>query len=202
MAVWQIEPLGTWDRPETKHRAPSARFTASWADTMNLLTAEIEKLGLRGAIAVQVDVQRGDIRRDGMLRVNAKVGHPGVVVSFDSRHGPLTYATDAYTGWQANLRAIALSLQALRAVDRYGVTRSGEQYQGWRAIANPQPAGFATADAAMQWLREVVGAPHSTDGRSLLRQASAKLHPDRVGDRTDWDTLDTARQVLEAEGLA
>lgn len=201
MTAWQIEPLGTWDRPQTKHRAPASRFTASWTDTMNLLTSEIEKLGLRGAIAVRVDVERGDIRRDGMLRANARVGHPGVVVSFDSRHGPLTYATDAYTTWQANLRAIALSLQALRAVDRYGVTRSGEQYQGWRAI-EAQPVGFVNADAALRWLRDVVGAPTTTDPRTLLRRAAAKLHPDRVGDRTDWDTLDAARQVLEAAGVA
>jgi hypothetical protein len=200
MATWQVEPLGPWTRPETRHRAPASRFTASWSDTMNLLTSEIEKLGLRGAIAVQVDVERGDIRLDGMLRANAKVRHPGVVVSFDSRFGPLSYATDAYTTWQANLRAIALSLQALRAVDRYGVTRSGEQYQGWRAIEAGQPHGFASADEALRWLEQQAGVePNKVGWRALLRVVSAKLHPDRNGgDRAGWDRLDAARQVLEA----
>ena len=32
-----------------------------------------------------------------------------------------------------NLRSIALGLKALRAVDRYGVSRRGEQYAGFRA---------------------------------------------------------------------
>ena len=31
------------------------------------------------------------------------------------------YATDAYGDWKSNLRAIALGLEALRAVDRYGL---------------------------------------------------------------------------------
>ncbi len=68
-----------------------------------------------------------------------------VVISFVvfSLHGPLRYATDAHErqyaglgmeGWQADVGAIALALTALRAVDRYGVSRRGEQYTGWRAL--------------------------------------------------------------------
>lgn len=200
MTQWQIEPLGPWRRPITKYRAPGRRFTASWTDTMNLLTSEIEKLGCYGAVAVRVDVERGGIRRDGMLRSAAKVGFPGVVVSFESRYGPLSYATDEYDHWQANVRAIALSLQALRAVDRYGVSKSGEQYVGWRAIESGT-TGFASADEAVRWLREQAGP--SGDGlssKSLLRLVSGLLHPDRHGgDRSGWDRVDAARQILDTE---
>jgi hypothetical protein len=45
----------------------------------------------------------------------------------------LVYATDACVYWQHNVRSIALGLEALRAVDRYGITRKGEQYAGFRA---------------------------------------------------------------------
>jgi hypothetical protein len=45
----------------------------------------------------------------------------------------LIYATDACELWQHNVRSIALGLEALRAVDRYGITRRGEQYAGFRA---------------------------------------------------------------------
>jgi hypothetical protein len=45
----------------------------------------------------------------------------------------LVYATDACEHWQHNVRSIALGLEALRAVDRYGISRRGEQYAGFRA---------------------------------------------------------------------
>lgn len=198
---WQIEPLGDWGRAATKYRAPGTRFTASWTDTMSMLTSEIGKLGLRGAIAVRIDVQRGDIRQDGMLYARARVGFPGVVVSFQSRYGPLSYATDAYDHWQANVRAIALSLQALRAVDRYGVSRSGEQYVGWRALESGAPAAFGSVDEAVRWLRSVVHLP-GIEGASvklLLRHAAKELHPDRNGgDSSLWERYDQARQLIEA----
>jgi hypothetical protein len=140
-ARFQVRPLGVWGRPVTESRTPSNRFSASWDDTIRLLLFEVDRLD-GDLIVVQVDGDPGDIRGDGMLRTRARVGFPGVRVSFRSRYGPLTYATDAYEGmfygdmpgWQANVRAVALSLQALRAVDRYGVTSSGEQYRGWSAI--------------------------------------------------------------------
>lgn len=204
MATWQVELLGSWGRPITRNRASAHRFSASWSATMELLTSEIEKLGVKGTIAVRIDVQRGDIRQDGMLRARASVGFPGVVVSFESRYGPLSYATDEYDSWQANVRAIALSLQALRAVDRYGVSKSGEQYAGWRAIENGAAAPeFASADEAVRWLREVVDVP-GVEGLSvklLLRAAARALHPDaNGGDHTAWKRWDSARQLIERAG--
>lgn len=129
---YQIEPLGNWTDPVTVDR-PACRFRAPWSDTLELLRSEAEKLDA-SIIVLQVDVERGEIRRDGMLRAGAKVRFPGVRVSFESRYGPLTYATDRFDDWRDNVRALALSLQALRAVDRYGVTRRGEQYTGWLSI--------------------------------------------------------------------
>lgn len=201
MTLWQIEPLGPWTRPTTKDRAPSGRFKASWTDTLDLLARETEKLGCRTAIAVRVNVQTGDIRRDGMLRANARVGFPGVAVSFESRFGPLTYATDAYDHWQANVRAIALSLEALRAVDRYGVSKSGEQYAGWRAIESSTSAGFNSRADALKFLRILVeDIAGQLPTPELLRRAAKHAHPDQNGgDRSRWDRVDQARRLLNGE---
>lgn len=211
MTAWQIEPLGAWTRPVTKTRRGSHTFKAKWPDTLELLIREAGELGLRGAIAVRIDVTEGDLRRDGMLRVGAKVGFPGVVVSFESRHGPVSFATDAYEqyygwalpAWQANLRAVALSLQALRAVDRYGVTKSGEQYVGWRAL----PAGGESMPAARAALiiRIAAGEGGETaDGPindRMLRRARANSHPDRNGgDRDEWNAVEQAVAVLGLDG--
>lgn len=204
---YEVRPLEVWTDPETNPRRGSHVFKASWRDTLDLLGDEVEKLG-GSLVVMQIDVREGDIRLDGMVRANAKVGHPGVAISFESKFGPLRYATDAHErqygfakldGWQANVRAIALSLTALRAVDRYGVTRRGEQYTGWKAIEAPK-AEFATADAAAEWMRK-----YADDALKLgefptfgaLYRAMAKLmHPDKGAPRADWDRLDEARRVL------
>lgn len=189
---FEIRPLGAWTDPVTGDRASSGRFRAKWNTTLDLLAKEAEMLGAT-LVILQVDVTEGDLRRDGMLRANAKVGFPGVRVSFDSKHGPLTYATDAYEqrysgdppSWQANIRALALALEALRAVDRYGVTKRGEQYRGWLAIGmDPAPM---SREAAQALLDEYGG----------VREAIKATHPDREnGNRDAFEQVQEARRVL------
>ncbi|MEV4197042.1 hypothetical protein [Micromonospora globbae] len=205
-----IRPLGQWLGPVTPAHArrDGRRFTAPWQNTLDLLTREAELLGGR-VVVLQVDVTDGDLRRDGMLRANAKVAFPGVRVSFDSRHGPLTYATDQYDGWRANTRAIALSLEALRAVDRYGVSKRGEQYRGWTAIESG-PGLAMTADAAARFIAEhagrvVDGPPPDPDLILRNREARARafkaaarrLHPDAGGDPEQFRQLVEARDLIE-----
>lgn len=207
-----IRPLGVWLEPVTEDRRGAHLFKASWADTLTLLGYELERLGAYQAV-FQIDVTEGELRRDGMLRAQAKVGFPGVRVSFTSIHGPLTYATDAYErqygwskldGWQANIRAIALGLQALRAVDRYGVTRRGEQYRGWQALT-AQPAGMTDEQAAefiAHWADDpvrftattVLTDPAARD--RAFKVAASKTHPDRTGDKDTLARLSAARAQL------
>ena len=81
-------------------------------------------------------------RAGGDARVAAKRHHPDVggdhadFVAIQAATDPakrLVYATDACEDWRHNVRSIALGLEALRAVDRYGISRRGEQYAGFRA---------------------------------------------------------------------
>lgn len=201
-------PLGVWTEPVTADRR-SPRFNAAWSDTQALLAREAEYLGAE-LVVVQIDVTEADLRRDGMIRANARIDFPGVRVSFESRHGPLTYATDVYEtryygdmpGWQANLRAIALSLEALRAVDRHGVTRRGEQYRGFQALTRSangrmsreeSAALLAAADPA--WTAErLLTDPEAV--RASHRAAARKHHPDVGGDGALFAKLNVARDVL------
>jgi hypothetical protein len=211
--TYLVRPLGQWIDPETPVRRSAHVFKATWRDTLAFLGDEIEKIGGKSPVVFQIDVQESDIRLDGMLRANAKVGHPGVVISFESKYGPLRYATDAYEqqyyggmpSWQANIRAIALALQALRAVDRYGVTRRGEQYVGWRAIT-AGGATFASADEALRWMAKYaadeLGLVLAADitPKALYRAMAMKMHPDQGHPRADWDRLDDARRMLAEAG--
>lgn len=199
---FEIRPLGLWDRPITDPRASASRFRAGWYDTMDLLQREVELLG-GDLLVVQIDADSSDLRRDGMLRARARVDFPGIKVSFESRHGPLTYATDAYDHWHGNLRAVALALEALRAVDRYGITSSGEQYRGWTAIAaKPAEKTLSVDDAASvlaQWMIPVCRAEDmrtEDQARRAFRTAAAVHHPDAGGSADAFRLITRARDVL------
>jgi hypothetical protein len=165
-----------------------------------------------------------DLRVDGWPKGNAsQPWHPGVRLAFDAPDkGPLIYATDVYdqpawasgsiSPWQANLRAIALGLEALRAVDRYGITKRGEQYRGFLALPPGQtgstgapPPAMTRPDAAKRLLDaagwdaamlDVVLGDTDLAG-TLFKRAQRAAHPDS-GSRTMWDDVNAAWEVLRA----
>lgn len=182
--------------PPSKRR-PRWTFKASYSETLLLLDSELEKLGA-SELVLEADFREQDIRIDGQVRANARQPEfPGVRIAFDSKHGPLVYATDAYEFWQHNVRAIALSLQALRAVDRYGVTKRAEQYTGWRAIGTGPADAVVTTEVARDLLLALVGEVDGDNSNLALYRRAVKIaHPDRGGTRGAWDTLQQARAVL------
>lgn len=209
---YTVRPIS--DRTAFTGRHESSPFTASWSDTLDVLEREIAALNGKHVV-IEVDVAERGIRNDGQLRADAKAATPAVRVAFDSKHGPLVYATDRYErpswdrsrmdSWQHNVRAIALGLEALRKVDRYGISRRGEQYRGYKAIGGGTGAVATamTTDEARAVLYE--NAPPSKRDqlglRDLARWAKAGAHPDCWGgDRTRWDRVDQATQVLERAG--
>lgn len=201
---YEFRPLGLWSGPETpRNQRRRSQFKAAYEDTLDLLFREAETLNARHLV-LQVDLQPRDIRVDGLPRSNARYGnHPGVVVSFDSKHGPLRYATDAFEDWKSNLRAIALSLEALRAVDRYGVSKRGEQYTGWSALPASRAQGsehFTSADEAREWMRKCAAHESLTatgDLAALYKQLAKRMHPDAEHGSADlWERLDAAATLL------
>lgn len=196
-----VRPISDRTRFTGRHRR--SPFGASWSATERLLFAEVRNLHGRDLV-LEIDVTESDIRLDGWIRANARPSTPAVRVAFESDHGPLTYATDRFTSWQDNVRAIALGLEALRKVDRYGISQHGEQYQGWKALpaGRAMPASHMTTEEACRILSDLSGVTitpgESTQSvRARLRTAQAAVHPDRHdGDRTLWDLVEQAAAVL------
>lgn len=165
--------LPHWPHPETPSHQRRSRWTfkASYMDTLWKLEYEVGMLGGRDVV-LGAGFRERDIRLDGMPRSDARQpDHPGVEISFDSDHGRLTYATDTCDLWQHNVRSIALGLEALRAVDRYGITQSGQQYAGFVALA---------ADNRLSRGRRLV------EEHGSIKEALMATHPDRGGDPKDF----------------
>lgn len=162
---------------------------------MEQLDRELRFLGVRydSTVVIEAGYQEHEIRNDGLPRANARPQDPAIIVSFESKHGPLRYGCDTFTEWVDNLRAIALALEALRAVDRYGVTKRGEQYKGWLAL----PSTTMSADEARRYLHELTGLPGGTLASTLYRTAAKLAHPDtETGSREAWEQVQRAKQVL------
>lgn len=177
-------PISTWPGTLTPGRdRRDSPFGAPLSRTMETLNRELHMVGATDVI-MEVALREEDFRIDGRPRAHARAEHPGVILSFGSKHGPLRYATDTFWKWQDNLRAIALGLEALRKVERYGITKRGEQYVGWRQIE----ATSSTATEARSLLQRIAHVDDSVSDQRLVRLARAKTHPDRLGTPKDGET--------------
>lgn len=71
-------------------------------------------------IVLQMEITDADIRNDGWIHANARPKGPGVILSFDSKHGPLSYPC-TFGDWQTNVRA---SRSPLRRSGKWTATGS------------------------------------------------------------------------------
>lgn len=173
-----------------------SRFKASWAATLELLERELRHLEAEDPVVIEAGYQPHEIRLDGLPRRGARPSDPAVILSFNSRVGPLRYGCDTYWDHEANLRAVALSLEALRAVDRYGVTKRGEQYRGFEALP-PSGEGEMSRSEAEAFIRHHAGDADEPDLEAAYRTAAKKLHPDvKGGSHADFARLERARQAV------
>lgn len=186
-----FRPLEVWPHGSTPadQRRSSWTFKAPWSATLELLERELRHLGA-SRIVIGCGLREQDIRRDGWPRADARQpAHPGVEISFDGVPltgpiGRMVYATDVCMRWEHNVRAIALGLEALRAVDRHGITHAGEQYAGFKAL----PSGRDHE-------------PSAERGRALIRQYGSEraalmaTHPDRGGDPAAFADVQAARGI-------
>lgn len=204
-----------WENPTGDNYRSHPRFSATYSETTDLLRREVAHLGAK-EVVIQLDATEHQIRNDGFLRSDAKIEFPGVRVNIESRHGPLVYATDEFKqgsiwrsgrgsitipGWHSNLRAIALSLEALRKVDRYGVSKHGEQYRGWNALppGTPMPAAKMTYEQACTWLQlDPMDGISKGNIKEHYRLLSKEHHPDHGGDPEMFHQLAEARDLLLA----
>jgi hypothetical protein len=142
-------------------------------------------------VVLESGFREGDIRLDGFPRANATPYSPDVIINFESKYGPLRYGCNSFWTYQSNVRAIALGLEALRKVDRYGITRKGEQYKGWLALES----GMRKSDAET-FVRSFVRSDIVVDLPTAYRLAAKQVHPDAGGTREDWDRLQRAKEAL------
>jgi hypothetical protein len=168
--------LPTWPYPEQDPQPD--RFKATYTKTLRLLEREIALIDARDPI-VGVVVPPSHLRTDGGgFKADARVAAPGAEVSFDIPEGRgwrrVTFHTDVHRtynyrdSFESNLRAIALGLEALRLVERYGIASSGQQYAGFAQIT--------AGDSPIERGRKLV------EKYGDINEALRRTHPDTGAD--------------------
>jgi hypothetical protein len=157
---------------------------SGWEASLDKIGEEVEHL--KGSdVVIGVVVTESQISMSGALKSGGRTafGHRGAEVSFDTpKRGRLVFHTDAYDDVTQNLRAIGLGLEALRAVDRHGITTSAEQYAGFQMLTS----GVTPVERG----RELVTAAGG------LTAALKRHHPDAGGDAADFAAVDAFRKAF------
>lgn len=221
--ILTFRPITLWPEgwPRGDSYARTSPFDTTYSKTLDLLDRELSHLRASDP-TLAVDAPESACRLDGQLRADARVNYRGVILSFDTRdHGHLTYSCDEFArpswrhgsgpSWQHNLRAIALGLESLRRVERYGIANRGQQYAGYAELG----AGIAlgphrmTVEEAARTLHDGAS-PDSLEvpWESLIgneelidlayRTAAKNHHPDRGGDAETFRRIVEARDLLAA----
>lgn len=143
-----------------------SQFRGSYGKTLKDLERELDHLDAH-AITIQAGFPNDKIRNDGWPYSSARPEHPGVVLQFQKKKDVLTFRSLKFATFEENLRAIALTMDALRRVDRYGVVE-GEQYQGFKQIAAPAATVEQTKLDKLIQVRDRAG----TEGERQAAQAA------------------------------
>lgn len=213
------QPIERWPRVLKRQRKGSQFRIKSVDQAIRLLRKELEALGGVNQAVIQLAMRANDFRQDGLPKVHANVEHPGMIVSFERKVNRwdasksksitetvnLSFPCDTYYTWPDNLRAIALALEALRKVNRYGVTQSDEQYRGWTALPPPgQTAVRSTMDLTTASITlcgdGITGAmilEKPEYAKAAYRAKTLIHHPDRGGTNAGWQSISDAWEVIK-----
>jgi len=186
----------TWPsgRPRTPpgQRRPSQFYARGFGKTRDELVRELTRLGAREVIVSSNVPTRGD----GLPYANAaEPTDPGIAVYFKRNGRPFVIACDTYDKTWKNLRAISLTAEAFRAIDRHGAGDMLEQvFTGFSALPPAraaEPSWWETLGVGPDASRQEVLDAH----RALV----LKHHPDRGGNHDTVARINRARDVALEE---
>lgn len=204
-------------------------FKMPYAKMLENLKAEVQRMRARN-VAIAMDIGPEHLRRDGSLYADARPRTSRVLLTLDRTVAgavrQLRFPCWKYMLWQENLHAIALTLEALRAVERHGAVEQDQHLRGFAALGAGDGAPSAVNTQALALPPEraarILVETHPTMGASaggmgidvlakamLDRDASASMmklahesrshaHPDRSGNDGLFATVNAAFEVLKA----
>lgn len=174
----------SWPKTAEAKREPGHQFKHSLASALAGLRDEVRRLGGKNLV----------------LSSNYSLGNehpkqPGVVAYFDYDEKPVAIPCDRWARVEANVRAIALTIEAMRGMERWGAKHMiTAMFSGFTAL--PERTGKSC------W--EILGLepdplPSETDVMTAYRKLATTTHPDKEGGSHDaFAALANAKDIALA----
>lgn len=159
-------------------------------DGLERLTGELRRLGAQ-AIVISSNLK---LRQDGLPHASqaAMLGDPGIAVYFKLKGKPRVLACDKWFSAAENMAAIAGHIEAIRAVDRYGVGTLDQAFAGYQALPAQAASWFTVLEFAEP--------PTNWDVIEARFKSLARVHhPDRGGNSETMAKINAAYDTARSE---
>jgi hypothetical protein len=159
------------------------------------LRRELERLKAQD---VQITCNLPTGSRGQFLVDEGRLADPGVAVYFTMNGKSMCFACDRYIDVGHNAHAIALTIEAIRGIDRWGSSQMRDRaFGGFAALPPPAPAR-----SSRHWRTVLqVGDRHVTLDEVVKkhRELAFHAHPDRGGDHDAMTYLNQALTEAKQE---
>lgn len=182
-------PIG-WPRS----RKQTATFKVDYEVAEHELARELELLGATSAY-ISTDQE---LRVDGRPRRDRQPGSSAVAVYFVRKGQQLCIPCDKFYSVRDNLRAIGLTLQNIRQMERYGTSQTVEAtLSGFAAL----PAEASPNGGPRAWYQVLQVSPDADPSviRAAYRNLAAKYHPDNADTGDEAKFHEVQRALREAK---
>lgn len=161
--------------PRTQHRK-RAPYKATVAAARDQVLNELRLMGVGDWNVIISSNAPVSSRTMQMLAIRSEPADPGVAVYFRKRDKPFVLACDKWDRLADNLRAIALTIEAMRGLERWGCSEMLERvFKGFASLPPPKPA----SDHVLWWA--VLNVPRSATLDQIeesYRKLAKEHHPD------------------------
>lgn len=217
MIEYRIEAIDEDEYPKAlKTDQAYSPFDSTFTSTMETLGRECRHLSYRPeSLTIKTFHRPYDVLKSGKLRAEVKKPlYPAVIVWFEvwdgklRRYIPMQFECDTFNDWKSNLRAIALGMEALRKVDRYGISSRGAEdahHAGYKQLPPKIElgTGMSVEEAAMLLSRyvmrpyeEIMNVQSAFDSARMA--AARQEHPDKGGEHEQMAKINLAVETLKA----
>lgn len=179
---WPIDRPRTsdWARKVGPNQMPEGRVR-------QLLLYELGKMNVDN-IVVSTNVAT---RRDGLPYAGQRAPEdPGVVLYFTRKGQDIAISCDRWASVNANLRAIGLTVEAIRGMERWGTEEMIDRaFTGFAALPETASAGKAE-----WWSTLGLDGPTKVEAviKDAYKRAAVKTHPDRGGSNEAFQAVQEA----------